>query len=479
MLRSLLLPFAFGVLSALPTLAEKVTTFTLDNGLEAVVLEDHRAPVVTHMLWYKVGAADEVPGKSGIAHFLEHLMFKGTKTVAPGEFSAVVAAQGGNDNAFTTWDYTGYFQRVAADRLELMMKMEADRMRGLVLSEDNVKTERGVILEERSQRTDSDPGSLFTEQRRAAQYLNHHYGIPVIGWRHEMEALTRQDALAFYRKYYAPNNAILVVAGDVSPDEVRALAEKYYGPIAPTPDLMARLRPTEPPQLAERRLTMSDPRVAQPYIVRTYLAPERNHGDQARPAALTYLAELLGGNGTTSVLARALQYGPTPKAIYTSAFYDDVSLDQTTFGFAVVPAPGVSLQDAEDTVDAVLAQFLKDGADPKAFDRIKRQFRASEIYARDNVEGIARSYGAALASGLTVDDVKAWPDILQQVTSADVMAAARDVLDRKKAVTGWLMREKPAPVLPTDAAATVAEPAAPPPAAPAETPAAHTDEVVK
>tara|TARA_R110002110_G_scaffold103598_18_gene261881 strand:+ start:4841 stop:6283 length:1443 start_codon:yes stop_codon:yes gene_type:complete len=480
MLRSLLLPLAFGVLSALPALAEKVTTFTLDNGLQAVVIEDRRAPVVTHMLWYKVGAADEAPGKSGIAHFLEHLMFKGTETVAPGEFSAVVEAQGGSENAFTSLDYTGYFQRVAADRLELMMKMEADRMRGLVLSEEDVATERGVVLEERSQRTDSDPGALFAEQRLAAQYLNHPYGIPVIGWRREMEALTREDALAFYRKFYAPNNAILVVAGDVSPDEVRALAERYYGPIEPTVGLEPRARPTEPPQLAERRLTMTDARVAQPYVIRTYLAPERNPGDQARPAALTYLAELLGGNGTTSVLARALQYGPTPKAVYTSVFYSGVSLDQTTFGFAVVPVPGVSLQDAEGAVDAVLAQFLQDGVDPEAFDRIKRQLRASEIYARDNVDGMARNYGAALSAGLSIDDVLAWPDILQQVTPADVMAAAREVLDRKNAVTGWLMREEPA--LPTSEAATTDAPAgdvsvAGTPAV--KTPAVKTDEAVK
>ena len=225
---------------------------------------------------------------------------------------------------------------------------------------------------------------------------------------------------------------------------------------------------------------MTDARVAQPYVIRTYLAPERNPGDQARPAALTYLAELLGGNGTTSVLARALQYGPTPKAVYTSVFYSGVSLDQTTFGFAVVPVPGVSLQDAEGAVDAVLAQFLQDGVDPEAFDRIKRQLRASEIYARDNVDGMARNYGAALSAGLSIDDVLAWPDILQQVTPADVMAAAREVLDRKNAVTGWLMREEPA--LPTSEAATTDAPAgdvsvAGTPAV--KTPAVKTDEAVK
>ncbi|MDG1281950.1 MAG: pitrilysin family protein [Pseudorhodobacter sp.] len=442
MLRRYVAPILLGAFMGLPAVADEVTTFTLENGLEAVVIEDHRAPVVTHMLWYRVGSADEEAGTSGIAHFLEHLMFKGTDMLAPGEFSATVEAQGGNDNAFTSWDFTAYFQRVAADRLELMMKMEANRMRGLILSEEDVRTERGVILEERNQRTDSDPGALFGEQRRAAQYMNHRYGVPIIGWRHEIEDLSREDALAFYQKYYAPNNAILIVAGDVDPEQVKALAETYYGPIAPTPGLTERLRPAEPPQLAERRLKMTDPRVAQPYVIRTYIAPERNPGDQAQAAALTYLAELLGGNGTTSVLAKALQFGEGAKAVYTSAFYDGTSLDLSNFGFAIVPVPGVSLQEAEDAMDGVIASFLEEGVDPAAFERLKRQLRADEIYARDDVDGLARRYGQALTSGLTVADVQDWATVLQAVTPEDVMNAARAVLDRNKAVTGWLMREE-------------------------------------
>ncbi len=441
MLRTLVLPLFLGAMTATSALADKVTTFTLENGLEAVVIEDHRAPVVTHMMWYKIGSADEPRGKSGIAHFLEHLMFKGTDTMAPGEFSATVEAQGGNDNAFTYYDYTGYFQRVAADRLDLMMTMEADRMRGLILSEDNVETERAVIIEERAQRTDSDPGALFGEQRRAAQYLNHPYGTPVIGWKHEAEALTREDALSFYRTYYAPNNAILVVAGDVNPDEVRAMAEAHYGKVAPTPGLGNRMRVTEPPQLAERRLTMSDPRVAQPYVIRSYLAVERNSGAQEKAAALTFLAELLGGNGTTSLMARSLQFGDAPKAVYTSAFYSGLSLDATDFGFVAVPTPDTSLADLESAVDDVLAQFLADGVDQLAFDRIKRQLRADEVYGRDDTNGLAREYGASLTSGLTVADVQAWPDILQAVTPDDVMSAAREILVRTNAVTGWLQRQ--------------------------------------
>jgi zinc protease len=437
-MRRALLAFGLAAIAG-PALAEDVTTYRLDNGLDVVVIEDHRAPVVVNMVWYNAGAADEKRGVSGVAHFLEHLMFKGTKTMAPGELSKVVAANGGSDNAFTSWDYTAYYQRISADRLGLVMKMEADRMRNLLLSDDDWKTEREVIIEERNQRTDSDPGAIFGEQRRAAQFLNHPYGTPVIGWRHEMEQLTRQDALDWYQRMYAPNNATLIVAGDVKPEEVRDLAQEYFGPLAPSPGIVERVRPQEPPQLAERRLSFSDPRVAQPVLTRSYLAPERDPGDQKKAAALTILAELLGGDGQTSVLARALQFDK-PVALYTSAYYDGTSYDDTTFNLAVVPAEGVSLADAEAALDAVLADFLAKGPDPKQFARIQTQIEAAQIYGKDDVEGLARKYGEGLASGLTIQDIQDWPAVLQSVTPEDVVAAAREVLDRKRAVTGWMTR---------------------------------------
>ena len=430
---------ALAALIAPPALAEEVTTFTLDNGLEVVVIEDHRAPVVVQMVWYRAGAADERPGLSGIAHYLEHLMFKGTKTLAPGEFSKVVEANGGSDNAFTSWDYTGYFQRIAADRLELVMRMEADRMQGLILTEDDWLTERDVVIEERNQRVDSDPGGIFGEQRRAAQYLNHPYGRPVIGWRHEMEKLTRQDALDWYETYYAPNNAVLVVAGDVEPDNVRQLAETYYGVLKPSPSITKRARPQDPPQLAERRLSYSDPRVSQPFVSRSYFAPERNPGSQEKAAALTILADLLGGNGQTSVLARKLQF-ETQKAIYTNAHYDGTSFDPMTFNLAVVPSEGVGMSEIEAALDQVLADFLETGVDAAQFERVKTRIGAAMIYAADDVNGLARRYGEALTSGLTVEDVQAWPEVLANVTEADVLAAAAEIFDRRRAVTGWMMR---------------------------------------
>lgn len=426
---------------ARPALADdQVTSFTLPNGMDVVVVEDHRAPVVMHMVWYRAGSADEPAGASGIAHFLEHLMFKRTEKMETGEFSRTVARNGGRDNAFTSYDYTAYFQRVAADRLGLMMQMEADRMVNLRLDDSEIATEREVIIEERNQRVENSPAALFREQKDAVQYLNHRYGVPIIGWRHEMVALDRDDALAFYERYYAPNNAILIVAGDVTPDEVRALAEQHYGPIPANPDLPERLRPSEPPQTAERRLIYRDARVAQPYVSRSYLAPERDSGAQETAAALTVLAEVLG-SGTTSVMAEALQFD-TQVATFTGAFYGGTSLDRTTFDVVVVPSEGVSLEEAEAAMDRVLADFLNTGVDAEQLDRIKMQVRAAQIYARDDVESIANQYGRALTQGLTVADVQAWPDVLQAVTADDVLAAARMVLDRRQAVTGWLMAEE-------------------------------------
>jgi zinc protease len=428
-------------LTAAPLIAEPVTTFTLDNGMEVVVIEDRRAPAVTHMVWYRAGAADEPGGSSGVAHFLEHLMFKGTATLAPGEFSATVAANGGDDNAFTSWDYTAYFQRVATDRLGLMMQMEADRMINLRLTEAEVLTERQVILEERDQRTESDPNAIAREQVRAALFLNHRYGQPIIGWQHEMEALDMDDVLAWYDLYYSPNNATLVVAGDVSPDEVRALAEEIYGPIPAEPNLPPRIRAQEPPQRSERRLIYADPRVSQDYLTRSYIAPARDPGDQTTAAALVYLAELLGGSSFTSLLGERLTFDQNI-ALYTGAGYDGANLDDGTFSVTVLPAEGVTLQEAEDAMDAVLAEFLETGPDPDDMERIRTQLRASEIYALDNVESTARRYGAALSQSLTVQDVQDWPRLLQEVTADDVMAAARTVLNRNASVTAWIVADR-------------------------------------
>ncbi|RMD46704.1 MAG: insulinase family protein, partial [Alphaproteobacteria bacterium] len=313
-----------------------VSHFTLENGLELVVIEDHRAPMVHHMVWYRVGAADEPPGRSGIAHFLEHLMFKGTDEVGPAEFSRLVAATGGSDNAFTSYDYTAYFQRVPADALDLVMRLEADRMRDLRLDPKDVVTERDVILSERGQRIENDPAALLREEAGAAFWRNHPYGVPVIGWRHEVARLTREDALAFYRRFYAPNNAIVVVSGDVSPERALELARKWYGPLAPTPGLGPRLRPQEPPHRAEMRVSLADARVGSPWVSLRWLAPVRRPGDQRKAAALVLAAELLGGSQQTSVLGRDLVLGKR-KLLDVQAWADVLSLDPSQFGIFALP----------------------------------------------------------------------------------------------------------------------------------------------
>jgi len=429
---------AFLSFTALPALAQEVTTYTLDNGMDVVVIEDHRAPAVVQMVWYKIGSADEPVGASGVAHFLEHLLFKATDTLESGEFSEIVAANGGSDNAFTSYDYTAYFQRIAADRLPLMMEMESNRMNNLRLTQADVDTERNVVLEERNQRTENNPGALAREQFNAALYQNHRYGVPIIGWKHEMEDLSLQDATDFYDLYYAPNNAVLIVAGDVDPVEVKALAEQYYGTIPAEENLPERLRPQEPPQRAERRITYVDERVSQPYLTRSYLAPERDSGAQKEAAALVYLADLLGGSPFSSALGQALQFD-TQTAVYSSAGYRGSSLDDTTFSLSVAPADGVSLSQAEAAMDAAIAAFLAAPIDPALMESLRTQLRASEIYAKDNVQGIARRYGAALTQGLTIKDVQDWPQILQQVTEADIKAVAAKVLNRDQSVTGWVV----------------------------------------
>jgi zinc protease len=414
--------------------------FTLENGLHVVVIEDHRAPVATHMVWYRVGAADEPPGLSGIAHYLEHLMFKATDNMAQGEFSATVEAQGGRDNAFTSWDYTAYHQRVAADRLELMMQMEADRMANLRIDLSDWLPERDVILEERGQVLESRAERVFGEQMRAALFQNHPYGIPIIGWRHEMAILDDVAAKEFYDAHYAPNNAILIVAGAVTADEVRAMAEQHYGPIPANPEVTTRARPMEPPHFAERRLVMRDGRVAQPFLNRVYLAPVRRSGDQAEAAAYRMLAALIGGSPRTSVLERALTH-EQEVTLSVWAGYNGDARDHGTFSLGATPAPGVSLEEAEAAMDAVLTEFLETGIDPEQFERVQRQVRAAAIFELDDAGARARNIGSDLSVGLTLEDSLGWIDALLAVTPDEILAAAR-ALDRNASVTGWLMGEE-------------------------------------
>lgn len=294
-------------------------------------------------------------------------------------------------------------------------------------------------------RVDNDAQGPFFEQMDAALFLNSPYGRPTIGWKHEMEQMTLQSAMDFYRAHYAPNNAVLVVAGDVTPAEVQALAETHFGPIPASGAIVPRSRPQEPPQLAGRRLDYRDPRVSEPMVSRLYLAPQRKAGDQKQAAALEMLARLFGGSGITSVMARSLELDQKI-AIDAGAYYSDLSLDPHSFGLYVVPVPGVSLDEAERQLDALIAKFVADGPDPAELDRLKTRVAAAEIYAQDDQEERAHRYGEALTSGLTLQDVADWPDLLQAVTPSDIQAAARAVFRPETAVTGWMQAPEGAPV---------------------------------
>ena len=415
-------------------------SFTLKNGLEVVVISDHRAPLVTHMVWYKVGAADEPPGKSGIAHFLEHLMFKGTSEVPAGEFSTLVARYGGRENAFTTQDYTGYFQTVAVDQLEMVMRLEADRMVNLTLTDEQVATERDVILEERRARTDNVPEALWGEQMSAALFLAHPYGVPVIGWEHEIRTLDRDDALAFYRAHYAPNNAILVVAGDITANAVRGLSEATYGAIAARP-IAARGRPQEPPHRAARRVEYRDERVARPSWRRRYVAPSRNRGETEHALPLMLLSDILGG-GTTSRLYRALVV-EGQVATHAGSYYGGGALDLDSFALYAIPPAVGDVAAMETAVDSVIAALLDEGVDAEELERAKTVALAGAIYARDDVQGAARIFGRGLATGQTPQEIETWPERVAAVTVEQVNAAARYVFDASRSVTGVLLPPEP------------------------------------
>jgi len=414
-----------------------IASFKLDNGLEVVVIPDNRTPVVTHMIWYKNGSADDPLGKSGIAHFLEHLMFKGTKNHPQGEFSNLVAELGGQENAFTSYDYTAYFQRIGKEHLGTLMGFEADRMRNLVLTDEVVTPERDVVLEERRMRTDNDPSSQLDEAVQAALFAHHPYGTPIIGWNHEIETLDREDALAYYSRFYTPENAILVVAGDVEADEVVALAKETYGKIPARAEPPRRNRTKEPPHRAHRLVSLSDEKVEQPSHERVFLVPSYKTAAPGEAEALEALAYMLGG-GATSALYETLVV-EEKYAVGAGAYYLGSAVDDTRLWVYATPAPGVSLDDLDQAIDRVMRRFIEQPIDEAHLARAKTRLVADAVYAQDSQASLARWYGEALATGLTIEDVAAWPARIEAVTAADVTAAAKKWLDKRRSVTGFLL----------------------------------------
>ena len=439
-LRALLFSAAMAVPLAGAALAEdeafKAHSFALSNGMQVVVIPDRRAPVVTHQVWFKTGSADDPRDAGGIAHFFEHLMFRGTPKVPDQEFDAILSRNGGDNNATTSYDRTVYFERIASDRLWLAMELNADRMENLIISDETVPSERNVILEERSQRTDNNPNGLFWEQLYAALYLAHPYGIPVIGWRSEIEGLTLADAEAFYKANYGPNNAILVVAGDVTVAGVKELAEKYYGPLQPR-ELAPRVRPAEPPPVAARRVAMEHPQVGVPLFARLYLTPSYKSAADGEAYALEVMSYVLGGRGDTSRLGLALVKGQqTLNSVAT--WYDGDGIDDRMVGVYGQPADGKTLAEAEAAIDAEIAKFIAEGPTEEEMTRAKTVLLANAIYGKDNAQGLANYYGEGLAYGLTVEELDAWPERIGAVTAEQVKAVAAKYLKIERSVTGTL-----------------------------------------
>lgn len=416
-------------------------SFMLDNGMEVIVVPNHRAPVVTHMVWYKAGAAQEPKGKSGIAHFMEHLMFKGSEVIggtalAPGEFSKTIRRLGGQDNAFTSQDYTAYFQSVPSSALETVMRMEAGRMRGMNPPESEVDSERKVIIEERRQRTDNDPQARFYEQLRAHSFINHPYGTPIIGWMHEMEKLSRADVMAFYQKWYAPNNAILVVTGDVTPGDVFAKAIDIYGPI-PKSEGLDRNVSLSPPMEAKTRLVMQDKAVKEPVITKIFRVPSARQ-DKKTSLALDVLNEIMGG-GPTSRIYQALV---VDQKIASSAglSYDGAQWSDAVLSVFAVPVPGQSMETLEKALNAEIAKLIAKGVSADEVSDAITRMQDRSVYARDSLSGPAMIIGRSLASGLTLDDVEYWPHDLAAITREDIQKAAAAYL-KDSPVTGVLLPE--------------------------------------
>jgi len=417
------------------TAEPKVSTFSLSNGMQVVVIPDHRVPVVTHMVWYRAGAADDPWGTSGIAHFLEHLMFKSTKKIKSGEFTRIITGIGGRDNAQTTHDTTFYFQRVAKEHLRRVMELEADRMLNLRLVDDEVRTERDVIREERRSSVDANPVRILDEQMMAALYTNHPYGRPSLGWTEEMSKLTRRDAATYYKRFYAPNNAILVVAGDVTPEEVRPLAQATYGRNKPAGAFPPRMRPKEPVPLVARRVHLEDARAGSPTLLRYYLTPSYPSARPGEAESLALLARIIGGDDASRLYKRLVAENLASAA---GADYIGDGLDSGRMAFVALPLPGVPLEKVEAALDATIAEVREKGVTQDELERAKSTLEARSVFDSDNQMTLARRYGEGIALGRSVADIDGVPATIQSRSPDDIKRAAAEYLVPERSVTGTL-----------------------------------------
>lgn len=417
--------------------------FTLENGLQVVVIPNHRAPVVTSMLWIKAGRSDEKPGLSGMAHYLEHLMFKGTPTLAPGEFSKTIKTLGGNDNAFTGQDYTAFYESVSIENLPKVMAMEADRLVNLAPPSDHFKSEKSVVLEERRQRTENDPRAIFSEQMNSALFTNHPYGTPVIGWMNEIEQYEWADVKKFYDTWYAPNNAILIVSGDITAEQLKPIAEKYYGGIAKK-DVPPRIRPAVPPANGDTVMILRDPGIHQAIFQKVYIAPSE-HKNRDDALALEVLAQIMNGGATTRLYKNIVV--TKKKATDVEFSYNANALDYGTITIGALPAKGVDIEEIGDLLEAEIKAVIEKGVTDKEVKDAVQRLRDEAVYARDSVTGPAMIFGGAMATGSSVQDIENWADDIAKVTPAQVKDAAAKYLDAQKpwirpAITGYLLPEK-------------------------------------
>ena len=421
-LGSLLLAFTFSLLPPGAQAANDTHEFRLANGLKLIVKEDHRAPTVANMVWYRAGSVDEQNGTTGVAHVLEHMMFKGTKKLKPGEFSQKVAELGGRENAFTSKDYIAYHQQVEKSRLEQVMALEADRMQNLTMDPAEFAKEIRVVMEERRLRTDDQPIALLMEALNATAFVANPYHHPVVGWMDDLKNMTAADALAWYQRWYAPNNAVVVIAGDVDPKQVHKLAEKYFGKIPPK--TLPKSKPQdEPKQIGTRRVTVKAP-AENPYLVMAYKVPKLQDVEKDdEPFALEVLAAVLDGYDNARLSAKLVRTERIANSV--DAGYDGTARGPVLFTLSGEPTRDTSLEQLEVALRAEVERIAKDGVSADELKRVKAQLIASQVYKRDSVFGQAMEIGAMELTGFSYRQIDRMIERLAQVTPAQVQAVAQ------------------------------------------------------
>ena len=426
-------------------LSAEVQEFKLDNGLKIVVQEDHRAPVVVTQVWYRAGALDEVNGKTGVAHVLEHMMFKGTKAVPAGKFSRLIAAAGGKENAFTAQDQTTYFQQLEKSNLPLSMKLEADRMANLILTDEEFAKEIKVVMEERRWRTEDKPQSKVNEQFNSTIYHVHPYGRPVVGWMNDLENMTAADAREWYKTWYAPNNATLVVVGDVNAQDVLKLAKQYFGPLK-SHALPARKPQVEPEQKGERRVVVKA-QAKLPYLLMGFHVPSLQDADKdIEPFALEILAGVLNGNASARLNQNLVRQSQI--AVDVDAAYDMVQRGrQSIFVLDATPSEGKSVVELEAAILNEIEKIKTGGVTEEELQRVKAQVIAADVYQRDSMFYQAMQIGNLETAGFSWHILKDYPAKLQAVTAEQVQAVAKKYFSKDNLTVATL---DPQPIDPND-----------------------------